>query len=409
MTFGNIIWGGGEKVVQVLLSLVFTGLTARYFGVNLFGAYQFALSILLIAISMTWLCPAEIFYSKLDTHGKLPRAIVTTSILYRLLISGIIFFIALIYIFNFVNDDDKKIFIIILLCSLLYSEPAGIFRMLLETQGLFQVAAKIRLLALTLKIAVAYVVISTSAHPLFILAAILLESMFTSFMCCYLYLKHNPVYRFRVADFDFDIAKLFFQEGIKVWPGLVAMSFFLRTDRLILEARLDGALYGNYVAAMSVLEQLTSISVMLCATLAPVLIYRADSLDIKKNLIKFLAVSTSFAVICILFSLLFSGVFIKMVYGQKYIFAEQMLRYMSISILFVYLDSVLSTVLVKNKKYTLISIKWILSLCVCFVVVYFNEGWKSGVYGYALGWCFSVVFSLVVVLRLLRSTYRIVN
>ena len=58
--FSNIVWLGLERLTQIAVAIVISGLLARYFGPDVFGKWQYANTLLLVLSPITWVCGAEI-------------------------------------------------------------------------------------------------------------------------------------------------------------------------------------------------------------------------------------------------------------------------------------------------------------------------------------------------------------
>src|SRR5580704_15005503 len=58
--FANIVWLGLERVTQIAVAILISGMLARYFGPDTFGKWQYANTLLLVLSPITWVCGAEI-------------------------------------------------------------------------------------------------------------------------------------------------------------------------------------------------------------------------------------------------------------------------------------------------------------------------------------------------------------
>ncbi len=56
----NIVWLGLERLTQIAVAIVISGVLARYFGPDTFGKWQYANTLLLVLSPITWVCGAEI-------------------------------------------------------------------------------------------------------------------------------------------------------------------------------------------------------------------------------------------------------------------------------------------------------------------------------------------------------------
>jgi polysaccharide transporter, PST family len=397
----NIIWALGERVVQILLSMVVTGLIARHFGVELFGAYQLAMSILFIITAMTWLCPAEIFYSRLKENGSLDVSVINTSIAYRLVISVTIYIGLFVYVLFSIPEANQAYFIMILSIGILYSEPMGIFRFQLECRGYYYITSRIRLCSLVIKCAMVALLVFMDASPLLILLALILESILVSFGCYVFYQRIDKCYSFKLNTIDKSLMYEIFNDGVKFWFGLICMNAFLKFDRIYMESKLSSSDFGHYAAAFSAFEQFTALATMLLAVLGPILVYRAASDKILKNSMLMLLVFTALGMMGAAVLYMISPLLISILYGDEYIESVPIFDQLVLFSPLVFMDVALSSIIIKNKASVFFSAKWSCVLLVSLlinVIFYPQIGWQAGLLGYIFGWVIAFMFSLTYII-----------
>tara|TARA_R110000868_G_scaffold48354_3_gene157122 strand:- start:8883 stop:10151 length:1269 start_codon:yes stop_codon:yes gene_type:complete len=394
----NVAWAVLERGVQVVLSMVLTGLIARYFGVEAFGAYQYSMAVLFVATAVTWLCPAEAFYARINKSGELAAAVISTSIMYRLIISIVVYSSILIYVLLFVEEAYKFAFVLILATSLIYSEPLGIFRFLLECQGYYHVTARLRMLGLSLKCVLLALSIWLSQSYLLVVSVLLLESMVIGVGCVILYSKVDVNYKFTVMDFDVRLAVSFFKEGAPFWVGLVAMNLFTKVDRFFMEYNLSAHDFGYYSAALSAFEQYTAIATMMIAVLGPTLIYRVGEKDLAINLLSVAGFFLTLGVIGAGGLYFASDYLIPILYGDNFSMAIPLFKYVIFFGPLVFIDVALSSLIIKNRSAYFFSLKWVVVFLVAALANYFlfeTFGVRAGATAYGIGWAVALVFSLM--------------
>ncbi|WP_429080400.1 oligosaccharide flippase family protein [Aeromonas bivalvium] len=397
----NIIWALGERAVQILLSMVVTGLIARHFGVELFGAYQLAMSILFVITAMTWLCPAEIFYSRLKENGSLDISVINTSIAYRLAISITIYIGLLTYVLFSISGANQAYFIMILSLGIIYSEPMGIFRFQLECRGYYYITSRIRLCSLVIKCAMVALLVFMDASPIPILLALILESILVSFGCYAFYKKIDKGYSFKLNTIDKSLMYEIFNDGVKFWFGLICMNAFLKFDRIYMESKLSSSDFGHYAAAFSAFEQFTALATMLLAVLGPILVYRAASDKILKNSMLMLFLFTALGIMGAAVLYMISPLLISILYGDEYIESVPIFVQLVIFSPLVFMDVALSSIIIKNKAAVFFSAKWSCVLLASFlinVIGYTQLGWQAGLLGYIVGWVVAFIFSLTYII-----------
>lgn len=389
----NYLWAAFDKLSQLFIGLFITRLLAGYFGTDLFGAYQFSLSTFAVATSLTWLCPAELFYGRVDEHGRLNDTVITTSIVYRAALCLGIFVLGYAYVAAAVPDTAKITFTSILLLSLLYSEPLGIFRMLLETTGQYHLTSKVRFLGVATKVLVVCLTVKLELPPVVGAGAALVESFIISFLCLFLYQKNVAKYKFAVSDVGGSFLKEASLEGLKYWPGLVAMTFALKADRILLAPTMSPQQFGAYAAGMSLFEQFTTIGTSIVAVAGPVYIYRATENKIRSNFLISLLAMVAISVVgsAVLYAL--TPFIIYVVYGAKFAHAVQVFRTAILFAPLIFVELAASTLIVKNKMPWVFSFKWIAATAFCLIALQFGHGPMTGVYAHVLSWSVAVIVS----------------
>lgn len=395
----NYIWAFIDKATQLGISILITKWIAGYFGVELFGAYQFALSTFAIATSLTWLCPAELFYGRIDQNGRLKDVVITTSIIYRFFLSVVIFIFGVSYVVIAVEGSERTAFTVLLLLSLIYAEPLGIFRLLIETCGRYDIASKVRFFGIFLKAALVYITIKIEASPNTIVFVILSESVAVALICCFYYRSIIASYSFKASDWDNELFRVMFREGLRYWPGLVAMTFALKADRIFLAGTLDENTFGSYAAGISLFEQFTSIGTSIVSIAAPIYVYRVGDEYLSKN---FKALVPGMVLLSILGACILSAiapVAVNFIYGPQFDNTVEILRAILLFSPIVFLELIASTLMIKQRSPGFFSIKWIVALIGSLVILKSGDGELHGVYGHGSAWVIASIFSMMFMVR----------
>ncbi|NDV13295.1 oligosaccharide flippase family protein [Crenobacter caeni] len=394
----NIAWALIDKLVQLTLSMITVGWIAKYFGVSSFGSYQYALSVLIVATSLTWLFPGEIFYRLLNSKGDVNKRYITSSIILRAAISFTVYITLLIYTYLQSNNSESFSFIFILLITILYSEPLGIFRFLSDTTGNTHKASLFRISASLAKTAFIYTAIKLELNHNAIVLASLVEPAITSTACVYIYKKLNTLYRFNLTDYKKTIATKLLIDGIKFWPGLIFMYAFMRMDRLMLKDKIQSEIYGHYTAAMSIFDLIPTLATLFIAILAPSMVYNNKNSALK-NITKLTLVLLIASLVIVLLSQLISTKLINLIFGLSFNQASEILNIAILITPIIFVDFSLSTFIIKNGKGIAYSLKWTASALVCFLTIKLNTGWESGIYGQAIGWATSASISILYIIH----------
>ncbi len=117
----NILWALIERGLQIVLTLIITGLIAREFGPELYGKWQYALSLLFIATTLTYLCGSEVVVPRLVAQPENAGKILGTAFTIRVLISAIAYFIGYTFTSLFLSDPEVVALSQIILLLLFWS------------------------------------------------------------------------------------------------------------------------------------------------------------------------------------------------------------------------------------------------------------------------------------------------
>jgi O-antigen/teichoic acid export membrane protein len=247
------------------------------------------------------------------------------------------------------------------------------------------VAAKVLVVCLTVKL---------QLPPIVGAAAALVESLIVSFVCLFLYRKNVAKYKFTISDVQGSFLKEASLEGLKYWPGLVAMTFALKADRILLASAMKPEQFGAYAAGMSLFEQFTTIGTSIVAVAGPIYIYRATETKIRSNfimaLIAMVAISVAGGVV--LYAL--TPLVIQIVYGAKFAQAIEVFRTALLFAPLVFLELAASTLIVKNKMPWIFSFKWIAATVFCLIALQLGRGPMVGVYAHVLSWFVAAIVSV---------------
>ncbi|MDE1474604.1 oligosaccharide flippase family protein [Xenorhabdus bovienii] len=394
----NIFWLLSEKGSQILIGIIISGLLARNLGIVNFGYFQYTLSIILLFSSITYICGSEVIIPRLINASTQERnSVITNGFLLRLFASlfGSIFFF--LYIIN--TDIGKEFPFSVLLLSIivLIREPFNIIVSILQAECNEKIAVWIRILALFLKLLLLFVAVYFNNLNFNIVSvAWLFESVLIATTLTVL-IKHIE----KKYIFSFDRKKIIYLlgVGIKFWVGLIFMYLFLRLDRIFIMYKLDPVTLGIYSAATQITDNIVTLAPIIAISCAPILIYNKDHhSDIIKNVFLLTFIMALIGFIVAITGYFLSPLIIKSIFSEKYYQSIDILKYLFLLCIPIFIDAGLNTLIIKNGNGYLIIAKWFIALAISFIINLLNIeklGVSSIILSNLFGYISAVIFGFI--------------
>ncbi|MCG5075240.1 oligosaccharide flippase family protein [Paraburkholderia tagetis] len=367
--FANIVWLGLERVTQIAVAIVISGVLARYFGPDVFGKWQYANTLLLVLAPITWVCGAEIL---VPTIVNKPRealgTVLGSAFALRIGVSAAALLLTWGGIALGVTDPLVGAMLAGLAVTMLFREPfVGVINAWLQSMTY----SKPQLLASMCTAVVKALLVFLLARAAFAPASFgwlwaLESAAIGAALVLYFRRQHGGKLGWHV---DRTLFKHFATAGTVFWLGLICMYLFLKLDRLMLERTISFADLGRYSAAQQLNENWITLALMLSQTIAPAFVYRVQqTAQLRRNLVRLFAMTAALMVAGAIVLDALAGFIIGHVFGPDYADAIGIFRWAVWLSLPAGIEAIGNLVVLKYQAKFVLLAKWLLALAVAFAV-----------------------------------------
>lgn len=364
----NLLWLGGERLVQVAVAILISGALARYFGPAVFGKWQYANTLLLIIAPLTWMCGAEILVpTLLRRDGADLDTVLVSAFALRLGVSGIALAGTWLALAAHWLDPLVAAMLAGLALTLVFREPFGVITAWLQSRTYSKPALLIGIATAALKALAVLLMVRLAVAPgrfgwLWGAEAAVIGAALLAY-----FVRHHPAgIRRRV---DPALLREFATSGAVFWLGLIAMYLFLKLDRLMLERYVDFASLGRYAAAQQLNENWIMLALMLAQTLAPAFVYRVDErAALKRNVLRLTALAAALMACGALVLDLLGGVIVERVFGPGFAGAAAIFRWAVWLSVLAGIEAIGNLIILKYQAKAVLLVKWLMALAVAVLV-----------------------------------------
>jgi PST family polysaccharide transporter len=375
--FANLVWLGLERLTQIAVAVVISGMLARYFGPDVFGKWQYANTLLLVLSPLTWVCGAEILVPTIVRRPAEQLGTVLGSA-FALRISVSAFALLLTWAGIWANavpgsplhftDPLVGTMLAGLAVTMLFREPfVGVINAWLQSITYSKPQLLTSMTTALLKAALVYLLVRSLASPAGFGWLWALESAAIGIVLVGYYARrHGGTLGWHVER---PLVRHFASAGTVFWLGLICMYLFLKLDRLMLERAISFADLGRYSAAQQLNENWITLALMLAQTIAPAFVYRVqDAARLRRNIWRLAALTAALMASGALVLDLLAGFIIRHVFGPDYEGAIDIFRWAVWLSVPAGVEAIGNLVVLKYQaKFVLLS-KWLLALVVAFAV-----------------------------------------
>lgn len=365
----NIVWLGLERVTQIAVAIVISGVLARYFGPEVFGKWQYANTLLLVLAPITWVCGAEILVPTIVNRPPQELGTVLGSAFaLRIGVSAAALLVTWAGIAAGLTDPLVGAMLAGLAMTMLFREPfVGVINAWLQSLTY----SKPQLLASMTTAIVKAVLVYLLARAAFAPASFgwlwaLESAAIGAALVLYYRRRHGGRLGWHV---DRALFRHFASAGTVFWLGLVCMYLFLKLDRLMLERTISFADLGRYSAAQQLNENWITLALMLAQTIAPAFVYRVqETARLKRNLLRLFAMTAALMIAGALVLDALAGFIIGRVFGPDYAGATEIFRWAVWLSVPAGIEAIGNLVVLKYQAKFVLLAKWLLALAVAFAV-----------------------------------------
>ena len=355
--FKNASWIIFCKIVQAVLNLVVTMLSARYLGPSGYGLINYAASVVAFVTPIMQLGLNSILVQEIVNTPEKEGEILGTSLLMSfctsfLTIGGVVAFVAI------ANHGERETIIVCALYSILL-----IFQSLELVQYWFQAKLKSKYPAIVML--VAYVIVSAYKITLLVTGKNIywfalsqaIDYLVISSLLLIVYARLGTQH----LSISWEHAKRLFAKSRYYIVSSLMVTIFAQTDRVMLKLMVNDAATGYYSAAVSCAGMTSFIFTAIIDSARPS-IFEGKKIGqeiFERNIIRLYSVIIYFALLQCVFITAFAKIIINILYGNDYASSVDALRLIVWYTTFSYIGSVRNIWILAEEKQKLL---WILNL-----------------------------------------------
>lgn len=383
--FANIVWLGLERVTQIAVAIVISGVLARYFGPDVFGKWQYANTLLLVLAPLTWVCGAEILVPTIVARPPAQLGtVIGSAFALRLSVSALALVLTWAGVAAGATDPLVGAMLAGLAVTMLFREPfIGVINAWLQSMTFSRPQLLASMVTAIAKAALVWLLARMAAEPsrfgwLWALESAAIGAVLLGY------------YRYRHGGrlgwhLDRGLFRHFATAGTVFWLGLICMYLFLKLDRLMLERAISFADLGRYSAAQQLNENWIALALMLAQTIAPAFVYRVQDVgQLRRNMWRLFGLTALLMLAGALVLDLLAGFIISHVFGPGYEEATSIFRWAVWLSVPAGIEAIGNLVVLKYQAKFVLLAKWLLALAVAFAVNLAAIA-RFGAYGALLG------------------------
>lgn len=336
--FHNISWIVGCRIVQAVISLVISMLTARYLGPGNYGLINYAASVVALVTPLMQLGINNVLVHELVEHEKEEGKIVGTA-LTMTFASSLLCVLGVISFSMIANRGERDIILVCALYSLLL-----IAQSIEITQYWFQAHYLAKYTAVTTLVA-------------FGLVSVYRVILLVSGMSVYWFAVSQAIDYFLIAitllviyrklggqrlSFSFKTAKGLFRVSRHYIISGMMVTIFAQTDKIMLKLMIDNEETGFYSTAVACATITGFVFVAIIDSVRPLIFEsrKKSKADFEKYLVRLYSTIIFLSLAQSVFMTLLAGPIIKILYGSAYLNSVNLLRIVVWFTTFSYMGSV---------------------------------------------------------------------
>lgn len=395
----NAGWIIGCKIVQALLGLIISMLTARYLGPSQFGLINYAASIVafvtpIVHLGLSHVIVQEIVYSP-DSEAKILGSSIAMS-----LVSSVICIIGVISFSMITNPDDNQATIVCGLYSLLLIAQAfEIIQYWFQSKLMSKYTAVVSVTAYFVISIYKFVLLYTQQTIYWFAVSNAIDHLIIGIVLLFIYKNKSN----NKLEFSLSWAKRLFSKSRFFIVSSMMVTIFAQTDKIMLRFMIDDAATGIYSAASACAGMTSFVFTAIIDSMRPTII------ECKKNKNPFYEVN-----ICRLYSIiicmalaqsmvmtLFAKPIIDIMYGSEYSSSISVLKIIVWQTTFSYIGSVRNVWMLAEEKQRYL---WIINLSGALTNVILNVFFINlwGVEGAAIASLITQIFTNFIVSFILK-------
>ena len=322
--FKNTSWLLLDKVLRIFIGLIMGVWIARYLGPEQFGLLSYAQSFVGLFLVIALLGLDAIVVKELVSHPKKRDTLLGTAFFLRIIGALIVF--VLVYIANsFFNNSEKTSLLIFIIVSATFIQSFQVIEFYFEAEVKAKYIAYSNIITLFISSIIKIIFILTQKPLIYFAFITMIDALILSFSLLYYYsYNHLSVKRWSI---DFTLAKKLLTDS---WPLIlsgIVISIYMKTDQIMINQMLSSEANGYYAVAAKLSTSWYFIPIVISNSLFPAIISAKEEskelyLTRLQQLYTFLA---WLAISVAIFISFFSQDIIKLLYGEAFIAASDVL------------------------------------------------------------------------------------
>ncbi|TNH13521.1 hypothetical protein FHQ23_11920 [Testudinibacter sp. TR-2022] len=393
----NIGWLLLEHGSRLIFALLSTSLLARGLGVEQYGLFQYALNLILVFMSISFICGAEVIVPMLVNASAKRRRLILGNAFYLRLFFSILAYVFLVSFVYISNTREQFYLILILGLILLVSEAFSVVTAWLQSQTNIKPKTILVISTSLIKcLIVALLFFFNVVDPIYYAFAWVFEAGFIAFglICIYKNISKSNFFYFSKPMFFYLLKK-----GFPFFIALLLMYSFLRLDVIMLRHFSDLVTLGLYTSANQLLLSIVAVSPILAMSLAPAFVYEKSIINIKRNIIY---ITIFMVVVSLLIAVIMnylSPIIIPLLFGHKFNGAIPIFSYFLWVMTLYFINEGLNVYFIRMQLGRMLIFKWLLVLLGALIAYWYFiplYGAYGAIIGYSIGYSVACIFSVCV-------------
>lgn len=394
----NILWLLFGYLFRIVSNLVIASLVAKQLGVEQYGLFQYVLGLVVVFISLSYVCGAEVLVPKLvHAHDfSVLRTILGSSFIIRIFCSVLAYILLLIFVYTTSDTPTEFYLALILGITILFSEGFGVVIAWLQSQ------TQIRPYSISVNIILIFKVASivlldyfSVKNPVVYAIPWGVEAVFIAIALMLIFYKEKKTFFFQ---YSWSLVVQLLKEGASFFPAILLTFIFKKLDMIFLKSLVTSVELSYYATAAQLVTSVTAISTILVNSMAPLRVYsKAHIKDIRRNVIFNSVILFVLSALFAVFGQLIAPVIIPFIFDKSFSGAIPILSWLLWCSTLLFVDASLNTFLIKMKLGMYATYKWLIAVIVSSVAYYIlipKLGVTGAILGYALGYLVACVIGI---------------
>lgn len=404
----NVSWAFFQNIFIMLLSVITTGIIARYFGTQNYGVFNYILSIVSLFSGIASIGINHVAVKDLAQKPEEEGKILGTSFVIRNVIAIILIIIAETVVLILTNKDINSIKISILLSLIMLCNTSEVIDYYATANLKVKYLAISKILSCIIFFVAKILIVIFKLNIIYYTATYLIEAILYAIFLFISYKIINKKTQKKIKwSFDKQYAKKLLSKSWYFALSSIMVTIYMRIDQVMLGKMIENkSQVGIYSAAVRIAEMWTFVPNSIITTFKPIIMKYKGECKEKEYILNLQRLYDISSVICIIFAIVIticSKLIISILYGEEFLEAASILCILVWGIWFGVLGNVHYVWLIcENKgKYSLFysGIGSISNIIINFLLIP-----KYGMYGAAIATLISQFLANIVSFVFIKET-----